>query len=78
MFQFIFGFIAGAYTAQRYNIPDIENVFSELFTNLKNLEKEKNTNNNTDNSDDKNTINNKENQQENNINKEKKKFKFFF
>ena len=64
MFQFIFGFMAGAYTAQKYNIPNIENIISDIFNNMKKLEKNENENES-------------ENKSENNINKEKKKFKFF-
>ena len=66
MFQFIFGFMAGAYTAQKYNIPDIENIISDIFNNMKKLEKNENENEN-----------NIENENENKNNKEKKKFKFF-
>jgi len=66
MFQFIFGFMAGAYTAQKYNIPNIENIISDIFNNMKKLEKNENENENES-----------ENKSENNINKEKKKFKFF-
>ena len=64
MFQFIFGFMAGAYTAQKFNIPNIENIISDIFNNMKKLEKNENENES-------------ENKSENNINKEKKKFKFF-
>ena len=66
MFQFIFGFMAGAYTAQKYNIPDIENIISDIFNNIKKLEKNENENEN-----------NIENENKNKKNKEKKKFKFF-
>lgn len=39
MFYFILGFIVGALTAQKYNIPSIEKTGFTIYEYLKNMEK---------------------------------------
>ena len=39
MIYFGFGFIVGAYVAQNYNIPNIENLFKECLKNLEDHKK---------------------------------------
>nr|QFG74276.1 MAG: hypothetical protein [Megaviridae environmental sample] len=42
MLYFIAGFLSGAYVAQKYSLPNIENIIFECVENLKDYEKKDN------------------------------------
>ena len=80
--QFFLGFIVGAYSAQKYSLPNIENIFDDILSNLKKLEKNEGINQQEEQTVNEPVPENVQPPQTTQVNEEikntKKKSKFFF